>query len=114
MLNRPTNDKADGERSGLLVSWHLDDFGAERVCQPRAEIAEDENRKAVDEIYRVIVEGGVVELRHFYNSANHPHAWACRVIHGERTQSTISWGNQKLEETLFPSVKKSAPRPSQH
>ena len=49
MLNRPANDKADGELSGLLVSWHLDDFGAERVCQPRTEIAEDENRKAVDE-----------------------------------------------------------------
>ena len=89
---------------GRATAIPLPDSSVQRVIMEQVPL----NRKAVDEIYRVIVKGGVVELRHFYNSANHPHAWACRVIHGERTQSTISWGNQKLEETIFRSVKKPA------
>ena len=94
---------------GRSTAIPLADSSVRRVIMEQVPL----NRKAVHEIYRVIVEGGVVELRHFYNSANHPHVWACRVIPGERTQSTISWGNQKLEETIFRSVKKSAHRPPQ-
>ncbi|MDG2013425.1 MAG: hypothetical protein P8J33_07965 [Pirellulaceae bacterium] len=87
---------------GRSTAIPLLDSSVQRVIMEQVPL----NRRAVREIYRVVVEGGMIELRHFYNSQSHPHAWACRVIRGVCSHASIPWGNQELEETIFRSVQK--------